>query len=83
MSKYPEGVNDEVHLDQSAHFHISIAWSLERPNLELIERLKSKENGELYEICLEVKAIKAKIGNAITVFPLLSKPVDSRSFIGL
>ncbi|KAL9117795.1 MAG: hypothetical protein Q9187_005665 [Circinaria calcarea] len=83
MSKYPEDVNDEHQLDQSAHFHISIAWSLERPNLELIERLKPKEDGELHEICLEVKAIKAKIGNAITVFPLLSKPVDSPGFIGL
>ena len=82
ISKYPQG-DDEVQLDQSAHFHISIAWSLERPNLELVERLESKADGELQNICFEVKAVKAKIGNAVTVFPLLSKPVDSQGFIGV
>lgn len=80
MSKHPQEISDQAHLDQSAHFHISIAWSLERPNLE---RLEPKEDGELQDICLEVKVVKAKIGNAVTVFPLLSKPVNSRGFIGL
>ena len=83
MCKHPQEINDEAHLDQSDHFHISIAWSLERPNPELLERIECKEGEELQDICLEVKAVKAKIGNAVTVFPLLSKPIDYQGFIGL
>ena len=59
--------------DLSHCFHISIAWTLEQPTDGMRERLVDWQEGRDQHLGLEVSAVKAKIGNTVTSFPLTTK----------
>lgn len=68
--------------DLSSHFHISIAWALKAPSQEQIDHLQTLQISNLKDLCISVKAVKAKIGNTVASFPLFTKAVDSRGIVG-
>ena len=68
--------------DQSSSFHISVAWSLKPPSEEMKGALANIGVSELAALSLHVEAVKAKIGNAISVFPLSSKAKASKGILG-
>ncbi|KAL8732638.1 MAG: hypothetical protein Q9166_002613 [cf. Caloplaca sp. 2 TL-2023] len=62
--------------DMSAHFHISIGWTLEKPSDSSIHGLK-------LNIQLAIDVVKTKIGNGVVVIPLASKHVETNGLVGL
>ena len=69
--------------DYSSSFHVSIAWCLEPPSTEVMNRMKSIDIGSLQQIRLAVKSVKIKVGNAITAFALAPKPPNAGGILGL
>lgn len=72
--------------DFSAAFHISIAWTLTAPSLELLELTKSATHDQLKEIkqiLVAVGEIKAKVGNIVTNMPLPKSVSLSKSLFGV
>ena len=70
-------------VDCTSHFHISIAWTLAPPSPSVESVLESLDITKLQQLHLQVTAIKAKIGNAVTVYSLLDKQGEARGIIGL
>ena len=68
--------------DMTSHFHISVAWSLEKPPQGLMAQAKPIDVSKLKEIRILVKNVKVKIGNAVSTYPLLAKVMDAKSIIG-
>ena len=56
--------------DYSEYFHVSLAWSLERPSQEEAEKIANIDFTKLEDVKMEVAVVKAKIGNAIHVVSL-------------
>lgn len=72
--------------DFSVAFHISIAWSLTSPSLELLAATNSTRDAHLSEInkiSVLVDEIKAKVGNIVTSMPLPKSVALSGSLFGL
>jgi hypothetical protein len=65
--------------DMSSSFHISIGWTRTPPSQDLVDALDRVT--ELKEIKVDVRTVKAKIGNTITSIPLTSKVDVSNSII--
>lgn len=65
--------------DMSSSFHISIGWTMSPPSQDLVDVLDRVT--ELKEIKVDVRTVKAKIGNSITSIPLTSKVDVSNSII--
>ena len=71
--------------DVSDAFHISIAWMLEPPSVELLATTKAMavdgfENAQ--RMSFTVEEIKAKVGNVVTSIPLPRNVVEGRSLWG-
>lgn len=76
----PQGRNRSViaeswttRLDMSAHFHLSIGWSLIGPSEDAEQALGEARDDELQQLRIGVESIKVKVGNSITAIPLASK----------
>lgn len=55
--------------DVSDAFHISIAWTLTKPNPELLELTKTMVTDYMKDLCqiqVKVEEIKSKVGNLVT-----------------
>jgi hypothetical protein len=67
--------------DFSNSFHISIGWTLEQPPSPAAVSLKTVTNDERFErlkkATIIVDAVKAKIGNVVTSFSLLTKAAEA------
>ena len=66
--------------DLSTAFHISIAWTLGAPSKELLTATEKLGEAmkEINAICLDVREVKAKIGNGIVNMPLKDKVVEGK-----
>ncbi|KAI9835725.1 MAG: hypothetical protein M1819_001902 [Sarea resinae] len=78
----------EKKIDFSSHFHISLGWSLNTPSPELQKRTRTVNLTTLLDhdssgVDIRFDAVKAKIGNAVTVVPLPTKPEEGGGLIGL
>lgn len=78
-----EGPESHLYEDMSDHFHISIGWTLKDPKGNSGE--DTVDIGSQGQIKLEVaiETVKAKIGNAIVVLPLVSKAAETNGIVGL
>lgn len=64
--------------DASAHFHVSIGWTLEKPcEASPIEEVIKQGLG------INIRAIKVKVGNGLAVIALASELTESNGIIGL
>ena len=68
--------------DLSLHFHISTGWTSHPPSIELVKRTESISLGDIRDSQIPVKAVKVKIGNAITVISLPTKMEEGKGLIG-
>ncbi len=71
--------------DVSDAYHISIAWVLNSPSVDLLQatELQSKENLDgLRQIRIGVEEIKSKVGNIVTSIPLRKIVLEGRSLFG-
>ena len=69
----------------SNSFHISIAWTLERPSFELLAATKSMavdEFADVKKVSLLVEEMKAKVGNVVTNIPLPRSVVEEKALWG-
>lgn len=65
--------------DATDAFHISLAWTLQNPNKELLQLTESvaKDHlNRLQTIEVSVKEIKCKVGNVVTSMSLRSNPFE-------
>lgn len=72
--------------DLSAAFHISIAWTLTEPSLELVELTKSMTHNQfdrIKKIEISVEEIKAKVGNFVTSMPLPKSVAVRKGLFGV
>lgn len=67
-----------LYKDASAHFHVSIGWTLKQPS----EALTDEKVGEQV-LRVSIQSIKVKVGNEIAVISLASKMVESNGIVGL
>lgn len=65
--------------DISSSFHISIGWTTTLPSQDLVDALDRVADFEVFKI--NVRIVKAKIGNNITSIPLAAKVDASNSII--
>lgn len=73
----------ETDEDASAHFHISIGWTLEKPLQGRPEEATVDVVGQApLDLGLHVQTMKVKVGNGIVVIPLLTKAVESNGIAG-
>ncbi|KAL9599676.1 MAG: hypothetical protein Q9219_003664 [cf. Caloplaca sp. 3 TL-2023] len=63
--------------DASAHFHISIGWTLEKPPDTI---LQSSTENRAFEVAIHT--VKRKIGNGVEIMQLASKPIESIGIVG-
>ena len=70
--------------DLSAHFHISIGWTLEAPSQKSIDSLQTIDLEEIKGFQINVDCLKAKVGNIVTAvaLPTHSKTDKSHGIIG-
>jgi hypothetical protein len=71
--------------DFSNAFHISIAWTLEQPDQDLLDVTKSVATDQLKaarEVAVKVEEIKAKVGNVVTNIPLPKNMVEGKGLFG-
>jgi hypothetical protein len=61
--------------DRSSAFHISVAWTLQKPTEEAADRLSQTVLGQCQELEIKFDCIKLKIGN--TVLDILLDKHDS------
>ncbi|RKF82661.1 U6 snRNA phosphodiesterase [Golovinomyces cichoracearum] len=74
-------INSTKHECDSDAFHVSIAWKLSPPSqdlLECTELVSIKNIQHISQFLLHIEKIKVKIGNAVTVIPLLKCVNESR-----
>lgn len=77
-------MNSTKHECDPDAFHVSIAWKLSPPNQDLLEctELVSNKNIQHFsQFLLHIEKIKVKVGNAVTVIPLLKCVNESRGSI--
>ncbi|KAI9805431.1 MAG: hypothetical protein M1825_000682 [Sarcosagium campestre] len=72
--------------DQSAHFHVSVAWTLEEPPSAIVAATASETVAfALAQIQASLHAdfasVKLKIGNTVTDVPLVSHAEESRGLV--
>jgi hypothetical protein len=66
-------------------FHISIAWTLERPSVELLAATKTivaDEFDDVKKISFMVEEMKAKVGNVVTNIRLPRNVVEEKALWG-
>ncbi|KAL8858010.1 MAG: hypothetical protein Q9178_005471 [Gyalolechia marmorata] len=69
--------------DMSAHFHISIGWTLEEPVANLAEAIVDKGSQGAIKLELAIETVKARIGNGVVVVPLAPKTAQTNGIVGL
>lgn len=74
------GLHSNTGDDLSSCFHISIAWTLEKPSASMQQSLEDLVGDEHFHLKLDVDAIKAKIGNAVTNISLTIKQSSSNEY---
>ena len=67
----------------SAHFHISIGWTLEEPVANLGEAIVDKGSQGAIKLELAIETVKARIGNGVVVLPLAPKTAEMNGIVGL
>ena len=67
-------------VDASSAFHISIAWTLERPSRTLLDHFDSCKD-DFQATKIQVNTVKVKMGNIITSLPLAPKIIGSNGII--
>ncbi|KAL8741267.1 MAG: hypothetical protein Q9184_008406, partial [Pyrenodesmia sp. 2 TL-2023] len=73
----------ETDEDASAHFHVSIGWTLEKPLQGRSEEATVDVLGQAsLDLELRVQTMKVKVGNGIVVIPLLTKAVEANGIAG-
>lgn len=73
----------ETDEDASAHFHISIGWTLEKPLQGGPEEATIEVVGQApLNLELHVQTMKVKVGNGIVVMPLLTKEFETNGIAG-
>ena len=73
--------------DYSAHFHLSIAWTLEAPSTSVLARTQSADvKAALSSLTtilrLSFESVKVKMGNIITPIPLSNRTEAGPAFFG-
>ena len=63
-------------------FHISIAWSHGSLSNDVSVGIRSKYSADIKGLPISVKAVKVKIGNAVTSLPLSANVIDTEGIIG-
>ncbi|KAL8978336.1 MAG: hypothetical protein Q9205_006050 [Flavoplaca limonia] len=71
------------HEDMSAHFHISIGWTLQNPEEKSGEVEGDFGTQSSIGIDIPIETVKVKIGNGIVVLPLASKTAETNGIVGL
>lgn len=80
----------------SNHFHVSIAWTLEKPSTELLAQTRSvvvvvddddrRRNTTIAkvigEMCVRFESVKLKVGNTVKDIALPTKVQESKGLIG-
>ncbi|MCJ1435891.1 poly(U)-specific 3'-to-5' RNA exonuclease [Xylographa pallens] len=69
--------------DCTASFHVSVAWSHGSLSDDVGAGIRSKYSADIEELSLSVKAVKVKIGNAVTSLPLSANVIDTGGIIGV
>ena len=67
-------------------FHVSIAWKLEPPSVELLATTKSMvidRFEDIKKISFKVEEMKAKVGNSVTNFPLPRNFIEEKALWGV
>ncbi|KAL8803390.1 MAG: hypothetical protein Q9182_003188 [Xanthomendoza sp. 2 TL-2023] len=87
-SRHGKNVANEtsnIYKDMSAHFHISIAWTVEEPPVDLLRTIDTKVDiEEASKLQVMVETVKTKVGNGVIVVPLASsKIVEANGMVGL
>ncbi|KAI9886212.1 MAG: hypothetical protein M1823_002008 [Watsoniomyces obsoletus] len=79
----PSVVEEKVSNDA---FHISLAWTLERPTAEMMSELKSINDSDRMKdvrgLRIQFLSVKLKIGNAVKDLPLPVRVTEGRGLIG-
>lgn len=68
--------------DMSAHFHVSIGWTLEEPVGSSNEVLASLSSQIATKLELAIESVKAKIGNGVVVVSLASRLAETNGIVG-
>lgn len=71
--------------DVSNAFHISIAWTLEPPNTDLLDATNSMAGILLEDVkkfVIKIEEIKAKVGNVVTNIPLKKNASEEKGLFG-
>jgi hypothetical protein len=71
--------------DVSEAFHVSIAWTLEKPSFQLLAVTKTVAVDyfkDVKKIAFYVDEVKAKVGNVITNLPLVTNVAEEKSLWG-
>ncbi|KAI9669316.1 MAG: poly(U)-specific 3'-to-5' RNA exonuclease [Alyxoria varia] len=76
-----------VHEDFTSHFHFSIAWTVEEPEEEGTDLIRSDDNKamafkEASKIRVEFDDAKIKIGNQVTSIPLSANLGEGQGILG-
>lgn len=72
--------------DVSGAFHISICWTLGPPGQDLLDRTESiaaDDFKDVSQIKVNIKDIKAKVGNIVTNMSLHTNLQETKSLFGL
>lgn len=72
--------------DVSTAFHISIAWALEAPEIDLLDATKSMADGQLEDvkdIVVKVREIKSKLGNVVTNILFQRNVMETKGLFGI
>ncbi|MCJ1380820.1 poly(U)-specific 3'-to-5' RNA exonuclease [Xylographa soralifera] len=64
-------------------FHVSIAWSHGPLSNDVAADIRSTYSADIKEFSISVKAVKVKIGNAITSLPLSANVIETGGIIGV
>ncbi|KAL8678567.1 MAG: hypothetical protein Q9224_007104 [Gallowayella concinna] len=74
-----------MYKDMSAHFHVSIAWTLKEPPVDHLRMFDTKVSfQEATKLKVGVETVKIKVGNGVVVVPLAwSKIVEANGIVGL
>lgn len=79
-------IPDSLPSDATNAFHFSIAWTLEKPDLELIDytdALQKSECDDVKKVTVKVEEIKAKVGNIVSIMRLPSGLTTRKCLFGI
>lgn len=74
-----DSASSNSNTDMSSSFHISIGWTRTQPSPDLVDALNQATGFK--EIKVDIRTVKAKVGNSITSIPLASKVDASNTII--